>query len=222
VTSELAQHRTWLTGHCRRILGSAFDAEDAAQETLLKAWRSFDRFERRASEKTWIYSIATNVCLDMLAARRRVEPRDLRSGWPAASGGAAVAWRAAHQTTAGHPGSPDAIDPAEQAIRRESIRLAFMTAVRHLPPRQRAVLILRDVLRWSSVDVAERLGTSVAAVNSALHRARATLAARDRVAGAPARPAAPGDEDLLARCVDAFDRLDVDRLVSLLHEDATR
>ena len=169
---ELAQHRAWITDHCRRILGSASDAEDAAQETLVKAWRAFDRFERRASSQTWMYRIATNVCLDFLASqRRRAQPIDLRSGSLAASDGAAGR-AAAHRTTADRHGSWDTVDPAELAIRRESIRFAFVTALQHLPPRQRAVLILRDVLRWTSVDVAERLGTTVAAVNGALQRAR--------------------------------------------------
>ena len=220
---ELTQHRAWLTGHCRRILGSATEAEDAAQETLVKAWRAFDRFECRASTKTWMYRIATNVCLDILAAqRRRAQPIDLRSGSPAASAGAAVSPGAVHQTTADRHGSCDVVDPAELAIRRESIRLAFVAAIHHLTPRQRAVLILRDVLRWTSADVATRLGTTVTAVNSALQRARATLAARNRIAVPPARSAAGEDEDLLARYVDAFDQLDVERLVSLLQEDATR
>ena len=219
---ELAQHRAWLTGHCRRMLGSASDAEDAAQETLVRAWRAFDRFECRASSKAWMYRIATNVCLDILASRRRrAQPIDLRSGSPAPSADAALSRRAVHQTTADRHGRWDVVDPAELAIRRESVRLAFATALRHLPPRQRAVLILRDVLRWTALDVAKRLGTTVAAVNGALQRARATLAARNRIAVPPARSAAGEDKDLLARYVDAFDRLDVETLVSLLHEDAT-
>jgi len=216
LTPELAQHRAWVTGHCRRILGSVSDAEDAAQETLVKAWRGFDRFERRASPRTWMYRIATNVCLDILASqRRRAQPIDLRSGSLAESDGTAV-------STADRHGSSDTVDPAELAIRREEIRFAFVTAFQHLPPRQRAVLILRDVLRWTSVDVAERLGTTVAAVNGALQRARATLAARDPTVVPRARSGAVEHKDLLARYVDAFDRLDVETLVSLLHEDATR
>jgi RNA polymerase sigma-70 factor (ECF subfamily) len=218
---ELAQHRGWIADHCRRILGSASEAEDAAQETLVRAWRAFDRFECRASSHSWMYRIATNVCLDFLASqRRRAQSIDLRSGSPAES---AVALAVA-RTTADTHGSWETLDPADLAIRAESIRLAFDTALQHLPPRQRAVLILRDVLRWRSVEVAERLGTTVVAVNSALQRARSTLATRDTTAVPPARPApAPGaHEDLLARYVDAFDRLDVDTLVSLLHEDATR
>jgi RNA polymerase sigma-70 factor (ECF subfamily) len=220
---ELAQHRAWVTGHCRRILRSESDAEDAAQETLVKAWRAFDRFERRASSQTWMYRIATNVCLDMLESqRRRAQPIDLRSGSLAEPDGPAASRRAAHRTTADRHGSRDTVDPAEEVMRRESIRFAFVVALQHLPPRQRAVLILRDVLRWSSVDVAERLGTTVAAVNGALQRARASLAARNPSAVPRARSGAVEHEDLLARYVDAFDRLDVETLVSLLHEDATR
>jgi RNA polymerase sigma-70 factor (ECF subfamily) len=167
--------------------------------------------------------IATNVCLDILASqRRRAQPIDLRSGSLADSAGAAGSRRAASWATADRHGSWDRFDPAELAIRKESIRFAFVTALQQLPPRQRAVLILRDVLRWTSVDVAERLGTTVAAVNSALQRARATLAARDPTAVPQARSGAVDHEDLLARCVDAFDRLDVETLLSLLDEDATR
>jgi RNA polymerase sigma-70 factor, ECF subfamily len=215
---ELAQHRGWIADHCRRILGSASEAEDAAQETLVKAWRALDRFECRASSQSWMYRIATNVCLDFLASqRRRARPIDLRSGSPAES---AVALAVA-RTTADTRGSRETLDPADLAIRAESIRLAFDAAL-HLPPRQRAVLILRDVLRWRSVEVAEWLGTTVVAVNSALQRARSTLATRDTTAVPSPRPAPGEHEDLLARYVDAFDRLDVDTLVSLLHTDATR
>jgi len=203
---ELAQHRAWLTGHCRRILGSASDAEDAAQETLVKAWLGLDGFERRASAQTWIYRIATNVCFDILASRqRRPQPIDLRPG-----------------AQADRDASAEAVDPAELAVRRESIRLAFVAAHQHLPPRQRTVLILCDVLRWTAVDVAELLDTTVTAVNSARQRAREALAARDPACAARTPPPAGDHDALLARYVDAFDRLDIDTLVSLLHEDATR
>jgi len=203
---ELAQHRAWLTGHCRRILGSASDAEDAAQETLVKAWLGLDGFERRASAQTWIYRIATNVCFDILASRqRRPQPIDLRPG-----------------AQADRDASAEAVDPAELAVRRESIRLAFVAAHQHLPPRQRTVLILCDVLRWTAVDVAELLDTTVTAVNSARQRAREALAARDPAYAARTPPPAGDHDALLARYVDAFDRLDIDTLVSLLHEDATR
>jgi RNA polymerase sigma-70 factor, ECF subfamily len=220
---ELAQHRGWLTGHCRRMLGSAFDAEDAAQETLVKAWLGLDGFECRASSHTWIYRIATNVCLDILASqRRRAQPIDLRSGSLAGSAGATV-WRglAAPTTASDRHGTWDAVDPADQAIRREAIGLALVAAHQHLPPRQRTALILCDVLRWTSVDVAERLGTTVAAVNSARQRARTTLATRDLTATSQTPPPAAAHDTLLTRYVDAFDRFDIDTLVSLLHEDAT-
>jgi RNA polymerase sigma-70 factor (ECF subfamily) len=220
---ELAQHRAELTGHCQRILGSATDAEDAAQETLVKAWRAFDRFEGRARTRTWIYRIATNVCLDILDSRRRHPPPiDIRSGSPAESSAAALSLATGRLESARCNGAWDTLDPAELAIRRDSIRLAFVVAFRRLPPRQRAVLILRDVLCWTSLDVAERLGTTVAAVNSALQRARATLATRDSAA-VPRNRSTKVDRDelLLATYVDAFDRLNVDALVSLLHDDAT-
>jgi RNA polymerase sigma-70 factor, ECF subfamily len=198
---ELAQHRAWLTGHCRRMLGSAFDAEDAAQETLVKAWLGLDGFERRASSQTWMYRIATNVCLDMLASQqRRAVPIDLRSDPPAEPVGATVR-------------RGPSVDPADLAIRREAIGRALVAAHQHLPTRQRIVLILCDVLRWTSVDVAARLGTTVAAVNSARQRARTTLATRQTP------PPAADHDALLTRYVDAFDRLDTDSLVSLLHED---
>jgi RNA polymerase sigma-70 factor (ECF subfamily) len=216
---ELARHRAWIAVHCRRILGSASDAEDAAQETLVKAWLALDGFERRASPQSWMYRIATNVCLDILASqRRRPQPIDLRSGSPAESSGAL----ALHPATADSPGRGETVDPAELAIRRETIRLAFVAAHQHLTPRQRAALILCDVLRWRSVDVAERLGTTVAAVNSARQRARATLATRDPSSAPQILPPAGDHDALVRRYVDAFDRLDIDTLVSLLHEDATR
>ena len=209
LVAELAEQRAWLTGHCRRILGSAFDAEDAAQETLVKAWLGFDGFEGRASSQSWIYRIATNVCLDILASqRRRAVPIDLRSDPPPES-----------PTAADRHGRGDTVDPAELAIRRESVRLAFVAAHQHLPPRQRTVLILCDVLRWTSLDVAERLGTTVTAVNSARQRARTTLATRDLTTTGPTAPP-PADHDArLTRYVDAFARLDVDTLVALLHEE---
>jgi RNA polymerase sigma factor (sigma-70 family) len=186
----------------------------------VKAWRAFDRFECRASTRTWIYRIATNVCLDMLDSRRRHPPPiDIRSGSPAESSGAAVSLGTGGLESAGCNGAWDTLDPAELAIRRDSIRLAFVVAFRRLPPRQRAVLILRDVLCWTSVDVAERLGTTVAAINSALQRARATLATRDSTALPRTRSTGvEHDELLLAGYVDAFDRLTVDALVSLLHD----
>jgi RNA polymerase sigma-70 factor, ECF subfamily len=219
----LEQHRAELTGYAYRMLGSAFEAEDAVQETLLRAWRSFDRFEGRAALRSWLYRIATNVCLDMLIGReRRARPMDLG---PA---------RAA-DTPLGHPLPevtwiepipdghvlPAGSDPAEVAESRETIRLAFVAALQHLPPRQRAVLILREVLRWKASEVAELLDTTVAAVNSALQRARSALARSDVSAAGVSRPMDEEQRALLERYVDAFERYDMDSLTALLHHDAT-
>ena len=220
---RLEQHRAELTAYCYRMLASPFEAEDAVQETLLRAWRSFDRFEGRAALRSWLYRIATNVCLDMLNAReRRARPMDL---------GPARAPEAANlntlpETTWIEP-VPDAMvgaggDPAEVAVARETIRLAFVAALQQLPPRQRAVLILCEVLRWKASEVAELLETSVPSVNSALQRARATLDASG-VNSTNVVPAMDESQrELLARYVDAFERYDIDALTSLIHEDATQ
>ncbi|MEV0591894.1 sigma-70 family RNA polymerase sigma factor [Nonomuraea cavernae] len=211
--TELESHRTELTGYCYRMLGSGFEAEDAVQETLVKAWRGgYD--PARAPLRPWLFRIATNVCLDMLrGTQRRARAMDLG---PASSPGADLgAPLPDHRWVQPVPdGRVLPADPAELAVAKETVRLAFVAALQSLPPRQRAVLILRDVLRWSAAEVAGLLGGSVAAVNSALQRARATLPASPE-------PRQEVDERLLARYVDAFERYDVDVLVSLLHEDAT-
>jgi RNA polymerase sigma-70 factor, ECF subfamily len=220
---QLEQHRAELTAYCYRMLGSAFEAEDAVQETLVRAWRSFDRFEGRAALRSWLYRIATNVCLDMLNGRqRRARPMDLS---PAKTADAPlgdplpeVTWI---QPIPDGRLLPAGGDPAEEAEQRETIRLAFVAALQHLPPRQRAVLILREVLRWKAAEVAELLETTVASVNSALQRARSTLAASDVTASDPAEAMDDAQRALLARYVDAFERYDLDSLTSLLHEDAT-
>jgi RNA polymerase sigma-70 factor (ECF subfamily) len=212
---ELEQHRRELTAYCYRMLGSPFEAEDAVQDTLLRAWKSIDRFEGRSALRSWLYSIATNVCLDLLNGReRRARPMDLGPAREPIEANLntlpEVTW--IEPLPAG--------DPAEVAESRETIRLAFVAALQHLPPRQRAVLILCEVLRWKAAEVAELLDTSVASVNSALQRARATLEASD------IRPSEPAlDEparELLARYVEAFERYDMDALTSLIHEDATQ
>src|SRR6266511_2380073 len=219
---QLEQHRAELTGYCYRMLGSAFEAEDAVQETLVRAWRGLDRFEGRAALKSWLYRIATNVCLDMLNGReRRARPMDLG---PAGTVEGALSTLPEATWLEPVPDSrvlPADGDPAEVAESRETIRLAFVAALQHLPPRQRAVLILREVLRWKAAEVAELLGTSVASVNSALQRARSTLAAADLNATEAYQPLDDGQRALLARYVDAFERYDLDSLTSLLHEDAT-
>jgi RNA polymerase sigma-70 factor, ECF subfamily len=220
---ELEQHRRELTGYCYRMLGSPFEAEDAVQDTLLRAWRNLDRFEGRAALRSWLYRIATNVCLDMLNGReRRARPMDLG---PAREPEAANL-HTLPEVTWIEPVPESAVaadgDPADVAVARETIRLAFMAALQHLPPRQRAVLILCEVLRWKASEVAELLDTSVASVNSALQRARATLDAREVRPSDPAAPLDEADRELLARYVEAFQRYDIEALTSLIHEDATQ
>jgi RNA polymerase sigma-70 factor (ECF subfamily) len=222
VERHLEAHRRELTGYCYRMLGSGFEAEDAVQETMVRAWRAIDSYEGRAAFRSWLYRIATNVCLDMLRGRqRRARPVDLGPSSPADInhlGG----MHPEHQWISPVQDSrvlPDDSDPAELAASRETIRLAFVAALQQLPARQRAVLILREVLRWQATEVAELLETTVASVNSALQRARATMAAH------PHDPADMGQVEgeqqvLLARYVDAFERYDVSQLVTLLREDA--
>ena len=221
------QLRPQLTGYCYRMLGSAFEADDAVQETMLRAWRSFDRFEGRAALSSWLYRIATNVCLTMLDGRsRRARPMDL--GGPSAPEVADASTLVTHgeemwvePIPTGRVVSGEG-DPAELAQARETLRLAFVAALQHLPPRQRAVLILREVLRWQATEVAELLETSVASVNSALQRARATLGAQDVSEGELSGDGmAAEDRELLGRYVEAFEDFDMDALVTLLHEDAT-
>jgi len=217
--SRLEPHRGELTGYCYRMLGSPFEAEDAVQETLIRAWRGLDRFEGRAQLRSWLYRIATNVCLDMLDGRqRRARPMDLG---PAAEPDPALL-NTLPETTWIQP-IPDGLlapegDPADVAVARETIRLAFVAALQHLPPRQRATLILCEVLRWKATEVAELLETSVASVNSALQRARATLAAADL--DADPVPLDEIDGALLARYVAAFEQYDIEALTSLIREDA--
>jgi RNA polymerase sigma-70 factor (ECF subfamily) len=220
----LETYRRELTGYCYRMLGSGYEAEDAVQETILRAWKGFDRFEGRSALRSWLYRIATNVCLDMLRGpQRRARPMDLG---PSSSVDAFTGVTSPESTWIQPiPDAsvlPDDADPAEAAATRDTIRLAFVAALQHLPPRQRAVLILREVLRWRASEVADLLDTSVASVNSALQRARATLADRDLDADTsrPARLDDEGDRDLLARYVDAFERYDIPTLLTLLHEDA--
>ena len=219
---RLERHRAELTAYAYRMLGSGFEAEDAVQETLLRAWRSFDRFEGRAALRSWLYRIATNVCLDMLSGRaRRARPVDLGPAQPAdAPLGEALPEAAWVLPVPDGRVLPETGDPAELAEARETISLAFVAALQHLPPRQRAVLILREVLRWKAAEVAELLDTSVASVNSALQRARSTLAATQVTPSDTFRPLDDGQRALLARYVDAFERYDLDALTALLREDA--
>jgi RNA polymerase sigma-70 factor, ECF subfamily len=219
---HLEVHRPALTGHCYRMLGSAVDAEDAAQETMIRAWRSLDRFDGRASLRTWLYRIATNVCLDELTDRGR-RARPMEEGSPSSGSpplDALIQRPRTHwiEPIADARAIPADADPSERAMLRQSIRLAFVAALQTLAPKQRAVLILTEVLGWSAAEAAETLETSVAAVNSALQRARATLANhRD---GTPAA-LSDSQELLLDRYMTAFERYDIDNLVALLREDAT-
>ena len=220
---RLEQHRTELTAYCYRMLGSAFEAEDAVQDTMVRAWRSFDRFEGRASLRSWLYRIATNVCLDMLSGRqRRALPMDLGpSREPIESNLNALPEVTWIEPMPDLRVVPTDGDPAEVTVARETIRLAFVAALQHLPPRQRAVLILCEVLRWKAAEVAELLETTVASVNSALQRARATLEATNL--SADETPSVDeADAKLLARYVEAFERYDMEALISLIHEDATQ
>ena len=220
----LEQHRVELTAYAYRMLGSAFEAEDAVQETLLRAWEGFEGFEGRAALRSWLYRIATNVCLDMLSGRgRRARPMDLG---PAGVADERLLGEPLPEVTWIEPipdgrALPVGGDPAEVAESRETIRLAFVAALQHLPARQRAVLILREVLRWKASEVAELLETSVPSVNSALQRARATLASADLTTGEALRPMDEEQRALVARYVDAFERYDMDSLTSVLREDAS-
>jgi RNA polymerase sigma-70 factor (ECF subfamily) len=218
--TDFEVYRRELTAHCYRLLGSGSEAEDAVQETMLRAWQSADRFEGRSSVRTWLYRIATNVCIDMgRSPQRRARPVDL---------GPARTPDAVHLTDVLPAGSwitpiPDAAvidlhaDPADVAAARDTIRLAFVATLQRLPARQRAAIVLCDVLRWSAAEVAELLDTSIASVNSSLQRARATLA--DQPATTPSMPMTDEQRQLLERFVSAFERYDADALAGLLHDD---
>ena len=220
LTAEFDLRRRELTGYCYRMLGSGAEAEDAVQETILRAWKAADRFEGRSSVRTWLYRIASNVCIDMgRAPQRRARPMDL--GGPSTLATAQLV--PLPESTFVQPVADRRVidvdgDPAEVAIARDSIRLAFVAALQHLAPRQRAVLILCEVLKWQASEVAPLLDTSVASVNSALQRARATLTSLDIEALDPTLD--PEHEALLGRYVDAFERYDMGALSELLRSDA--
>jgi RNA polymerase sigma-70 factor (ECF subfamily) len=220
---ELEPYRPELTAYCYRMLGSPFDAEDAVQDAFVRAWRSRDKFEGRAAMRSWLYRIATNVCLDALKGRqRRIRPTDLGPAVEPIESNLNV--RSAKEWIEPIPEtlvSPEK-DPADLAVERESIRLAFVAALQHLPARQRAVLILREVLRWEASEVAELLDTSVASVNSALQRARATIATSNVSSSDRLPPLTAADHAMLERYVTAFERYDMDALTSLIRDDATQ
>jgi RNA polymerase sigma-70 factor, ECF subfamily len=222
VETQLEQYRTELTGYSYRMLGSSFEAEDAVQETLVRAWRSYDSFEGRATLRSWLYRIATNVCLDMLSGReRRALPMDFG---PAQSSETPIGGTLpeAMWIIPAPDGRvlPTEGDPAELTVQRDTLRLAFVVALQQLPPKQRAVLILREVLRWKAEEVAQLLDTSVASVNSALQRARATIDSAQIDAGEPFEPLDADQQEMLARYVAAFEAYDMESLTALLHEDA--
>jgi RNA polymerase sigma-70 factor (ECF subfamily) len=220
--ADLEQYRRELTGYCYRMLGSGSEAEDAVQETMLRAWKNADGFEGRSSVRSWLYRIATNVCIDMQrSVQRRARPMELgASSEPlesliAESMHPELPWISPINEESV---LPDNGDPADIAVARDSIRLAFITALQHLPAKQRAALILCEVLRWPAAEAAELLESSVASINSALQRARATLA---ELPQDPAPAQLDADHaDLLAKYVDAFERYDIESFVKLLHDDA--
>jgi RNA polymerase sigma-70 factor (ECF subfamily) len=220
----LEEHRRELTAYCYRMLGSPFEAEDAVQETMLRAWKSIDRFQGRSSLRAWMYRIATNVCFDMLSGReRRARPMDLGpSRDPEGPIGEILPEITWIEPVPDALVVPDGGDPADVAMSRETIRLAFVAALHHLPPRQRAVLILCEVLRWKAAEVAGLLETSVASVNSALQRARATIDAIDLSSSDQAPSLDEPDRELLARYVEAFESYDMELLTALIQEDATQ
>lgn len=222
-TSNLEQYRPELTGYCYRMLGSAFDADDAVQDTMVRAWQALDGFEGRSSLRSWLYRIATNVCLDRLRSRqRRALPMELSGPVSPLTLPSDVrpeqTWI---QPIADSDIAPATGDPADRVALRDTIRLAFVAALQHLPPRQRAVLILREVLSWSAAEVAELLDTTVASVNSALQRARATIAQAELDPDDGAAELGETQRALLDRYVAAFQAYDMEALVGLLHEDAS-
>ncbi|WP_442816523.1 sigma-70 family RNA polymerase sigma factor [Streptomyces sp. NBC_01304] len=218
----MKKYRTELTGYCYRMLGSGFDAEDAVQDTFVRAWKAYERFEGRSSLRSWLYRIATNVCLDLLnAGNKRARPMDLTDQGHQAT--AVLNERSEVTWLEPVPDGrilPSSADPAETTMARESVRLAFMSAMQHLPAKQRAVLILREVLAWKAAEVAELLDTSIASVNSALQRARATIEAHGIRETDAADPLDEDQQQLLNRYVAAFEGYDMDLLTSLLAEDA--
>jgi RNA polymerase sigma-70 factor, ECF subfamily len=220
--ADAQKYRRELLAHCYRMTGSLHDAEDLVQETYLRAWKSYKNFQGKSSVRTWLYRIATNTCLTSLEGRKR-RPLPTGLGGPAADPNEDITPR--HEITwlEPLPDSPreDPSDPSVIAESRESVRLAFIAALQHLSPRQRAVLVMREVLQWKAAEVGEAIGASTAAVNSLLQRARAQL---DEVApnrdDEPAPPESPEAADLLAKYISAFETYDMDKLVELFTADA--
>ena len=222
IEDDLERLRPALVGYCYRMLGSGFEAEDAAQETMVRAWRRADTLKDAAAVKSWLFRIATNVCLDQIESRgRRARPVDLSDpGTPDTPVGEPLSESTWVLPIADGQILDPAADPARQVADREALRLAFVAALQHLPARQRVVLVLREVLRWSAKEVANMLETSEASVNSALQRARATLDALAlEDADAPVRPSEDDERRLLEQYLEAFAEYDIDRIVALLRYD---
>src|SRR3979411_1401953 len=220
---DLEPRRPELLAYCYRMLGSPLDAEDAVQETLTRAWRNFKRFEGRSQLRSWVYKIATNVCLDLLRSKeRRVRPMDLGQAVAPVESNLNIPLDARWVEPLPDAAIASASDPADIAVERETVRLALIAALQELPPRQRAVLILREVLRWEASEGARLVDTTVASVNSALQRARATLDKVAPDATSPRPPLTDADRTLLERYVRAFERYDLTALTDLIREDATQ
>ncbi|GAA2363129.1 sigma-70 family RNA polymerase sigma factor [Dactylosporangium salmoneum] len=221
LTQQLERHRRELEVHCYRMVGSFHEAEDLVQETFLRAWRGWDQFQGRSSVRAWLYRIATNACLDALkSAQRRVLPMDLA---PPSAPGVSLPPRADVPWLEPLPDRVLDEDPATRLVARETVELAFLAALQHLPPRQRAVLIARDVLGWSAAETADLLGATGPSVNSALQRARATLRERLPERGEdwrPERGPEPGEREVLRRYVEAFERADVAGMARLIADEA--
>jgi RNA polymerase sigma-70 factor, ECF subfamily len=227
--AQLAEpYRRQIKAHCYRMVGSLHEAEDLVQETFLRAWRAFDGFEGRGSIKAWLFQIATRICLDAIGQRKRLRRILPETEFPPATGvptgqpPTEVAWLEPYPDAELDNVADDEPTPDARYERHEAVRLAFVAAIQHLPPRQRAVLLLVDVLGWSSAEAASLVGGSVAAINSALQRARATLA-RLYPAGRPDRPAAASSDQsiLLDRYLRAWEEKNLDDFVALLKEEAT-
>jgi RNA polymerase sigma-70 factor (ECF subfamily) len=224
--ADAQKYRRELLAHCYRMTGSLHDAEDLVQETYLRAWKSYSGFQGKSSVRTWLYRIATNTCLTALEGRKR-RPLPSGLGGPAAdphddiTARPEIAWLEPLPETHWTSSNDEPSDPSVIVESRESVRLAFIAALQHLSPRQRAVLVLREVLQWKAAEVGEAIGASTAAVNSLLQRARAQLdeiqPSRD---GEPASPETPEAADMLARYVAAFEAYDMDKLVELFTADA--
>jgi RNA polymerase sigma-70 factor (ECF subfamily) len=216
--ADAQRYRRELLAHCYRMTGSLHDAEDLVQETYLRAWKSYEGFQGKSSVRTWLYRIATNTCLTALEGRQR-RPLPSGLGTPSSTGTEDIAEH--HEVPWLEPLPDESADPVNIVGNRESVRLAFVAALQHLSPRQRAVLVMREVLQWKASEVAGALGSSTAAVNSLLQRARAQLEAAGPTQDDPVvAPESPEAQDMLSRYIAAFEAYDIDKLVELFTAEA--